>query len=405
MIIPKLAWRNIWRNKRRTAITMVSIFFAVILSSLMMSVKEGTYDRMIDASVGAYMGYGQIHANGYWEEKSLDWSFSLSDTLIQILEEDKGIDNYIPRLESFALAAGETMTKGSMVSGIDVEKEARLNQLNERVFEGEYLEADDQAILVGDGLAKYLKLAVGDTMVLLGQGYHGSSAAGKYPIKGLIKFGNPELSKQLVFLPLEASKQLYGTEGNITNLILKFKDNDESLAVTQELQKKLSKDYEIMHWTSTNKEIIDMIEADRVEGYVFMFILYMVIAFGIFGTTLMMLAERRHEFGVLIAIGLRRFQLAVLVWLEVMIISILGAFIGMFGAYPICYYLWANPIQLTGEMSEMTEEYGMEPVIQASIDSSVFTQQAVVIAIIASIIAIYPLLKLLRVKAIEEMRS
>lgn len=405
MIIPKLAWRNIWRNKRRTAITMVSIFFAVILSSLMMSVKEGTYDRMIEASVGSYMGYGQIHANGYWEEKSLDWSFMLTDSLKTTLENDQEIEDYLPRIESFALAAGEGMTKGSMVAGIDVEKEKTLNDLDERVFEGEYLQADDQAILVGDGLAKYLKLSVGDTIVLLGQGYHGSSAAGKYPIKGLIKFGNPQLSKQLVFLPIDACKSLYGTEGNITNLILKFKDTDNSLQVTQDLQKKLGDNYEVMHWTSTNKELVDMIEADRVEGYVFMFILYLVISFGIFGTTLMMLAERRHEFGVLIAIGMKRIQLSILVWMEVMTISILGAFLGMFGAYPVCYYLWANPILITGDMGEMTDEYGMEPIIQASIDPSVFIQQAIVIAIIASFIAIYPLVKLLRVKAIEEMRS
>jgi len=405
MIILKLAWRNIWRNKRRTGITLASIFFAVILSSLMMSVKEGTYDRMIDASVGAFMGYGQVHANGYWEEKSLDWSFELNNELKEKLESQAGITNYIPRIESFALAAGEEMTKGAMVVGIDVEKESKLNALHERVTDGEYLSEGENAILVGDGLSKYLKLEVGDTLVLLGQGYHGSSAAGKYPIKGLIKFGNPTLSKQLVFLPIDACKQLYGMEGTITNLILQFKDNDKSQEVTQQLASSLGDEFEVMHWSKTNEEIVEMIEADRVEGYVFMFILYMVIGFGIFGTTLMMLAERRHEFGVLVAIGMKRFQLAILVWMEVMILSIMGSFLGMFGAYPICYYLWANPVQLTGDMSDMTEEYGMEPVFQASIDLSVFSQQAIVVAIVASFIAIYPLVKLTRVRAIDQMRS
>jgi len=188
-------------------------------------------------------------------------------------------------------------------------------------------------------------------------------------------------------------------------LILQFKDNDKSQEVTQQLASSLGDEFEVMHWSKTNEEIVEMIEADRVEGYVFMFILYMVIGFGIFGTTLMMLAERRHEFGVLVAIGMKRFQLAILVWMEVMILSIMGSFLGMFGAYPICYYLWANPVQLTGDMSDMTEEYGMEPVFQASIDLSVFSQQAIVVAIVASFIAIYPLVKLTRVRAIDQMRS
>ncbi len=405
MIVPKLAWRNIWRNKRRTGITLASIFFAVILSSLMMSVKEGTYDRMIDASIGDFMGYIQVHAKDYWEEKNLDWSFVHDEDLKAQITSHKNVVAQLPRIESFALVASEDQTKGSMVVGIDPQLEAQYNKLDERVSEGSYLSQDDNGILIGDGLAEYLDLGVGDTIVLLGQGYHGSSAAGKYAIKGIVKFGSPELSKQLIFMPLKLSQILYATEGNINNLVLILDNNKNSLQISEDLEKALSDDYEVMDWTLLNSELVDMIEADRVEGYVFMFILYMVISFGIFGTVLMMLAERRKEFGVLIAIGMKRIQLAVLVWLEVMLISILGSFLGMFGAFPICYYMYANPIAIEGEMSEMTEEYGMEAVVQASIDPMVFANQAIVVAILASIIALYPLFKLLRVRAIDEMRS
>jgi len=405
MIVPKLAWRNIWRNKRRTGITLASIFFAVILSSLMMSVKEGTYDRMIDASIGDFMGYIQVHAKDYWEEKNLDWSFVHDEDLKAQITSHKNVVAQLPRIESFALVASEDQTKGSMVVGIDPQLEAQYNKLDERVSEGSYLSQDDNGILIGDGLAEYLDLGVGDTIVLLGQGYHGSSAAGKYAIKGIVKFGSPELSKQLIFMPLKLSQILYATEGNINNLVLILDNNKNSLQISEDLEKALSDDYEVMDWTLSNSELVDMIEADRVEGYVFMFILYMVISFGIFGTVLMMLAERRKEFGVLIAIGMKRIQLAVLVWLEVMLISILGSFLGMFGAFPICYYMYANPIAIEGEMSEMTEEYGMEAVVQASIDPMVFANQAIVVAILASIIALYPLFKLLRVRAIDEMRS
>ena len=103
-MIFKLAWRNIWRNKLRTAITLASIFFAVVLSSLMMSLKEGVYTNMIESGAGAFGGYAQIHSNGYWDEKSIDNSFELNDSLLGKLEKNELLEAALPRIESFSLA-------------------------------------------------------------------------------------------------------------------------------------------------------------------------------------------------------------------------------------------------------------------------------------------------------------
>jgi putative ABC transport system permease protein len=127
-----------------------------------------------------------------------------------------------------------------------------------------------------------------------------------------------------------------------------------------------------------------MIETDRVEGYVFMFILYLVISFGIFGTMLMMLAERMHEFGVLVAVGMKRWRLAAVFWLEVVMLSLLGAALGMVGALPVVGWFYYFPITFGEgeEFAKMFEEYGMEPVMQASVDFGVFATQAAVVAMI-----------------------
>lgn len=401
----KLAWRNIWRNKRRTYITVASIFFAVILSTLMMSLKEGVYSNMINSMIGSYMGFGQIHAKGYWEEKTLDYSFELSDELSNKINNTKGISGYMERVESFAMAASSEITKVTMVVGVDVEKEKKFNALSERIAEGAYLEPDDKSVMIGFGLAQHLKIKVGDTLVLLGQGYQGVTAAGKYPVKALVKFGSPELSKQVVFLPIKEARWFYGMDKQLNNLILQFDNPDNSKQIISSLANDLDSEYEIMHWEELAPELKNMIETDKVEGYVFMFILYLVISFGIFGTSLMMLAERQHEFGVMVAIGMKRSKLAIVVWLEVLMISLFGAFVGMFGAFPISYYFHVNPIQLSDDLKKMTEEYGLEAVIQSSIDPAVFIQQAIVIAIIACVIGLYPLLKILRLSAIKSMRS
>jgi len=407
MLYFKLAWRNLWRNKRRTLITLASVFFAVILATLMMSIKQGVYSNMIGSAVGSYTGYVQVHAKGYWEDKSLDESFLLTDSLKEAVMANTHIEGFVPRIESFAHSAGRETTKGAMVVGTDPEAEKQMTGLDERVAEGAFFAADDKAVLIGAGLAEYHKLSVGDTLVLLGQGYHASNAAGKYPIKGIVKFGSPELSKQLVLLPIKEAQRLYSTEGRITDLVLHVDDPDNSAEIARSLGKTLGEKYEAMAWPELVPELVDIIAADRVEGYVFMVILYMVISFGIFGTVLMMLAERRHEFGVLIAVGMKRARLATVVFIEVVVISILGALCGIAGAFPVCLWFYLNPIRFDsgGEMEKMYEEYGMEAVLRASLDPGVFIQQATVVAVVACIISIYPFISVLRINAIKAMRE
>lgn len=402
----KLAWRNLWRNKRRTLITMASVFFAVIMATLMMSMKEGSYTNMTNSMVASYTGFIQVHARGYWDSKSLDDSFVLTDSMKQVLDANDKITGYVERIESFALSATRETTKGAMVVGTDPEAEIRMTQLHERIDTGSYFEADDKAVLIGSGLAEYHKVTVGDTIVLLGQGYHGSSAAGKYPIKGIVKFGSPDLSKQLIMLPINEAKRLYGTEGTISNLVLLIDDPEAATAISAGLANDLGESLEVMAWPELVPDLVDMIEADRVEGYIFMFILYMVISFGIFGTVLMMMAERQHEFGVLVAVGMKRSKLALVVFLEVISISLLGALAGIAGAYPVIGYFFLNPIRFGGEEAgKMMEEYGMEPILQPSLDLNIFAKQALIVAAVASIIAIYPFISVLRLSAIKAMRS
>ncbi len=404
-MILKLAWRNLWRNRRRTMITLASVLFAVLLSTVMMSAKEGMYEGMIDSQVGSFMGYAQIHANGYWDDKNLENSLEINDTLRELLETSPALDSYLTRVESFALSASEDQTRPAVVIGTDVEKEAEFHNLDQRVSKGEYLQAGEKAVLLGDGLAQSLGLDVGDTLVLLGQGYHEVNAAGKYHVKGLVKFGAPDLSKRLVFMPVSQAQELYATEGRLTNIVLFPKNRGDTEALTTQLRSEMGTSYEAMTWQDLNPELVKMIETDRSEGYALMMILYMVVGFGIFGTSLMMLAERKHEFGVLVALGMKRVRLAIVVWIEVVIVSILGAIAGMIGAFPICYYFNVNPIEFGEDMSKVIEEYGMEASMKFSISPDVFTQQTMVVFIIACVISLYPLIKLMRIDAIKAMRS
>jgi putative ABC transport system permease protein len=404
-MILKLAWRNIWRSKRRTGITLGMIIFAVVLSTFMMSLKEGMYANMIKSTAGDFTGFAQVHLDGYWAEKTMDYAFEVNDSIISYIEADDEIDGYLPRVEGFALAAVDNLTKGSAVVGIDVEKEKIFTKLHERVIEGAYLNEKDNAILIGNGLAKHLHIGVDDTLVLIGAGYQGRSAVGKYPIKGIVKFGSPELSKQLVFMPMQEASRFYATDGLVTSIVIKTADGNAGVSAAKNLQNKLGSEYEAMNWKELNPALVNMIKTDRVEGYVFMVILYFVIAFGIFGTMLMMIAERKHEFGVLVAVGMKRKKLALMVWAEILLLSVLGSILGIISAFPVCYAFYVKPFRYGEEMTKMAEEYGIEAVIKTSLEPQIFVQQAIIIAVIASIIAIYPFIKVLQINAVRDMRS
>lgn len=355
--------------------------------------------------MGFYTGYAQVHKNGYWEDKSLENSFDYEESLVTSLADHREVSAIVPRLESFVLAASDDLSKGCMIVGIDPQKESLVTSLNEKLNAGSYLEADDKAVLVTEGLANYLKLGVNDTLVLIGQGYHGVSAAGKYPIKGLIKFGSPELNKGLVYLPLKESQWLFGAENKITALVLQLNNIDRSKEVAQQLTDGISSQYEVMNWQALMPEMDQMIQGEEAENVIFQIVLYMLIAFGIFGTILMMTIERQYEFGVLVAIGMRKAKLAWLVVMENIFLSVLGALAGIVISLPIVYYLYRFPIGLSGQLAEAYENFGIEPIFYFSIDAVVFYTQALVVLGVALVLAFYPIIKIRSLDPVTAMHS
>ncbi|MEM8966175.1 MAG: ABC transporter permease [Bacteroidota bacterium] len=401
----KLAWRNLWRNRRRTFITMASIIFAVLLAVTLNSVKEGVLERMQENVVSFYTGAVQVHQQGYWDDKTIDETFVLSDSLIQDILAHEEVTAAIPRLESFALAASDEYSKGCMVVGFDPAAEPLVTRLDEKLVEGQYLEMEDRAVLLSVGLAEYLKLGVGDTLVLIGQGYHGVSAAGKYSVQGLLEFASPELNRQMVYLPLPEMQWLLGADQRATALVLQLRDIDRSSAVAQTLAATVGSDYEVMNWQTMMPVLDQIIEGERAENVIFLLVLYILITFGIFGTILMMTVERQYEFGVLVAIGMKKFKLSSVIIYENVFIAILGALGGLLLSIPVVFYFYTFPIRITGERSEFYEKFGYEPIFYFSTEPAIFYSQTFVVLAIALVLSVYPMIKIGRLDPVAAMRS
>jgi len=401
----KLAWRNLWRNKRRTLITVASIFFGVLLSAYMTSMQEGSYDKMVEIVVKFYSGYMQVHHEDYWENKSINNSFDYDQALIDRLKMNPEVDFVIPRLESFGLASAGELTRGAAVFGIVPDIETQLTGIAEKIVAGKYLQANDDGVVIGDGLAKFLNLTLNDTLVVLTQGYHGVSSAGKFPVHGIIKHVSPELNKSIIYMELKTCQSFLGAENKLTSLVVNVADNDAMKRTLMNLKKEIKPPFSIMSWEEMQPEVVQQIESDRAGGVIMKAILYIVIAFGIFGTIMMMIAERRREFGVMISIGMQKKKLAVILFIETLFIGLLGILSGMAVSLPLLLIQAKNPIPLTGETAKLMEDFGFEPYMFFSTAAEVFWQQAISVFVLTLLIGIYPVVASLKLKAIKALHG
>ncbi len=465
-----MAWRNLWRNRRRTLITVASVFFAVFFALVMRSLQLGAYDHMFRNIIESYTGYLQIQHEDFWDTRSIDNLIENSPELEKLILKNENADLLIPRIESFALASSGEVSKGVLVMGVDPEREKYLSNIGSRLikyyiteesielirnsgapedvakriselkgnaypsnssleldlgiragdsaslmplirsntnFRNGYIKSGESSVLTGKALAEYLKLSVGDTIVLIGQGYRGASAAGKYRVAGIVKLPSPDLDNKIVYLPLDVCQELYDAPGMVTSLAVSVKDNGDRAvdAMTGLIGKELSPPLKAMDWRQMNELLINQMEGDNKSGMVMIAILYLVIAFGIFGTVLMMTAERRREFGVLVAVGMQKTKLARVVVFEMLYIGFMGILSGTLAAMPVIIYGYLHPIRFTGEMGKMYEDYGLEPVMPFLPADWYIVWQMVVVAVIVLIALIYPVRKIMRTDVVKSLKA
>jgi ABC-type lipoprotein release transport system permease subunit len=452
-------------------ITVASVFFAVFFALIMRSIQLGSYDYMYKTAIESYSGYLQVQQEEWWDNKTVNNVFRYTGTMEEQLLQDPNVEGTVPRFESFALAAFGPTTKGVMVMGIDPERENMLSQVSDKKvqyrltpdavqkirndatlpkktrkivekfenysytsksrflkdltldpekdsdllprlatyagFENGDIRSGEPGIWIGDRLSKYLEISKGDTLVLMGQGYHGTTAAGKYEVKGIIRQPAPDIDNKIVYLPVDITQQLYNAPGMLTSVALHLEetgdDNVEETAAR--LAEKIPGNTRMVDWKEMNDVMIQQMEADNISGMFMIGILYLVIAFGIFGTVLMMTAERRREFGVLVAIGMQKKKLASVITWEMMLIGLMGVAVGSIVCIPIILYGVNNPIIFKGELAHMMEQYDFEPKLVFEPVSKYFLWQAFVVCIMVLVSLLNPLRKIMGLKVVNALRA
>ena len=403
----ELAWRNLWRNKKRTLIAAASVFFAVLLALIMRSMQQGSYNYMINSSVSLSTGYLQVHKKGFWDKRSLDKSMILSKDKLGEINKIQHVTNVLPRLESYTLISYGNATKVTPVIGIDPEKENSMTKLKDKIIKGKYLTDTSKGLIISQGLAEILKAGVGDSVVLYGQGYQGVTAAAQVPIIGIVKIPIPQLNNATVYISLNYAQWLFSAPDRITSISIMIDKQKDLDQVTEDVKKIYndSNTYEVMKWSELMPELVQSIQVDNSGGIIMLGILYVVIGFGIFGTIMMMTAERTKEFGILISVGMKKWKLVFITTIETLFISFIGVIMGALVSIPILAYMYNNPIHLTGDAAKAYLAFGLEPILPFAINPGMFIAQIWTVLVITLLSALYPFFFVRKLIPIEAIRN
>ena len=483
--IIKIAWRNLWRNKRRTFITVSSIFFALFYSITMNSFQLGTYNLMIDNTVSQFSGHLQIQDKEYMDNPIVDYSIPFTDSIKQILDNNETIDFYFPRIQAGALASSGPSSKISMVMGIDYKKEVDLIGLdknvikyyldsmsvmsltanmdeenssilmgfNQNVFNSKedlreelftagldtakYIleiyektelskvkyETFGEEVLVGYKLAQYLGLNQGDSIILIGQGFRGTTAVGKYKISGFLKLPIDEFNRMAVYMPIHTAQMFtsayeldnsldttfyvnYVAINTIHTTSIRNNDYAKIMNVKKEIEDKLENNMlTVVGWRNLNKQMIETIEIGNAKQFIFVFILYLVISFGVLGTVMMLLEERKREFGVMMALGMKRRVLSIIISLEMIFLGLLAIISGLIVSTPLLWILSRNPYRLRGDMADAMSRMNMEPIFTFEPIGTFVIEQITVVAAIVLMTLIFALFRINKLKVILSLRA
>ena len=402
----KLAWRNIWRNRRRTIITLAAVSFATLLAIGMRGIQLGTYALNYRTIVEQFTSYVQIQPKGFQENPSLNKSFRYTKQLQQTLNNIPEVPAYTPRIYADGLISYKDVSLGSAIFGIEPQGEKKVTTLLEKIKEGKFIQSDSSDnIVIGITLLENLKAKIGDTVVVLAQGYDGSLGNLKFKIAGAIRMGSKEFDAMAVFMGLKTAQSLLGMYKRINVIAISAKGLSDAPYVKAAVSQKITApDLRVLLWREVIPELTQLVEFDNVSGIFFLGILIVIVAFGILNTILMSITERFREFGVELAIGMPQLNLVKLVYLETLLITIFGLILGNVIGFGINYYLVQHPIIFGGELTKVYEEYGFLPRLESTLNFIIFLHVSFAVVIISFLSSLYPAYKVYKLEPLKGIR-
>lgn len=403
----RLAWRNIWRQKRRTWLTASAMIFSNVLLVFMIALQFGSYDMMINNSLRMFSGQVQIQRDGYQDSQKIRQTVDNIRDLAGNIRGQFPAASVTARASAFVLVSSEDRSFGSRLVGVEPAYEHGVSTIPGLLIEGRYLDDPDAAeIVIGSVMARNLKVTVGAELTFLGSGKDGSFAAGVVNVVGIFDSGSREIDRGLAELPLAYFQDAFAMGGSGHVIAISLDDINAVPAMIGPLQTLIAAQdgLRVLDWEMLMPGLKQAIQADMTSAWFMYGVLIILVAFSVLNTQLMSVLERTREFGVIMALGIKPRRLAMLVLLETFLMAAIGLLIGvLLGSMVAAYFAHAG-FAYPG-MDELAAKFNMPAVMYPALEPLALMLGPSVVFVFCMFAAIYPALKLYQLRPVEAMRA
>lgn len=414
-ILLMLAWRNLWRHRRRTLITLSSIAIGFGLAVLFIGIGDGSHNSMIRNAINLGEGHLTVQPHGYLEAPANHKYLADGEALAQRIAALHIPGKVEPRISLQVLASTANNSVGAALEGMASTGDPRETMLQPQLIAGHWLEpGDHRGIVIGDGMARKLKVKVGSKVVLMAGKKGGDSQAQLGRVRGIFDSRVDELDGYLILADLDLTRRFLQGEGAdptrkpVTRFAI-FLDNPHGMDKWKAALKNAVADpsVAVLDWQEVMPQLVQFVVIDNAGNYVFLVIILVMVVFGIVNTVLMSVLERTREFGLLRALGLSRHHLLLLVFSESLLLSLLAVVSGWCVGGGTHLWFSTHGIDFSALMPDSTAIMGtfMDPIIYTELSQQRVIELTVIVFIATLSSGIYPAVKAARVTPVEALRT
>ena len=400
----KISWRNIWRNKLRSLVVIISIVFGLLGGIIIIAMSYGLNEERMNNAVDTYLSHIQIHNNLFSEDYNIKHTINNLDVIEKAISEDKRVVSYSKRIVLNGMLSNSNGSYGIQVKGIDPDEEIKVTNTYEKIIDGEYFRSKrDNTILVGKKLADKLNLKLKSKVVITFQDENYELTSLLFRVEGIFRSGNSRYDEMNVFVKNKSiTKNLPGFNGYHEMPILL-----SDIELRGEVKKDLipiSSDNIVEGWDDISKELAYANEMLSAVLYIFMMIILSGLSFGVINTMLMAILERRKEIGMLMSIGMNRYKIFMMISFETIFLSLIALPFGLITSYLIVEYYSVVGIDLSVVEAGL-ENFGVGTRLYFKVPNEEYFYVSLMVFVISIFSSIFPSIRALKINPVEATKT
>ena len=405
-MIPSIAWRNIWRQKARSLVVMTAVALGIWATNFLMSFSFGMVVSYINNGIENQYSHIQIHQPDFKTDFKAKYTLTEANALLKSIEENEEVEAVTGRIISNGMANSAKGARGLQIVGVNPDTEAEVTHLNEKIIEGKYFEgAKRNPMLISKGLKKKLNLKIRSKVVLTFQNIEGEIVNAAFRVVGVFDTKSQMVDDSHLFVRLSDLEGLMNMENEVHEVAIYLNDPNTLENTTQALTAAIGNEQrKIETWREIAPELEMMESQFAASMYVIMAIILLALAFGIINTMLMAVLERTRELGMLMAVGMSKARVYGMIVLETILLTFIGAPIGLLLGYLSISYFGKHGLDLTA-YSEGLQNFGMSEYVYPHLNVHYYFIMTIMIAVTAVLAALYPAWKAIKLKPVEALRA